>query len=338
MTKGIDMSNDLRIGVVGVGRMGSFHANLCGGIASVELAAVCDVDEARGKAAADKYGCAFAPDPTAVASVSDAVVVAVPTDLHKEVGCFFLERGIPVLMEKPLAGTVEDCDSLLDAAEKSGAILHVGHVERFNPAVAAVREAVTEPRFIDCRRISPFPFRSAKVGVVLDVMIHDIDIILHLCRSEVNGIDAVGVKVLSSSEDIANARISFESGCVADVTASRVSLKTERQIRIFQHDSYVSLDYEKKKAKRYMKKPGAGEIDVALLDPSAVGDPKAFVLDKLISVEDLEVEDYNPLEREISAFAACVTGNQVAAVTGSHGKQAVAVAQRIREELERMDA
>ncbi len=331
------MSKPLKIGVVGIGRMGSLHAKLCGGVDSVELVAVCDVDEARGMAAADKYGCTLVHDVAAMADAVDAVIVAVPTGLHKEVGGFFLEKGIPTLVEKPLASTVKDADALLEAAEKGGAILHVGHVERFNPAVAAVGKLVTEPRFIDCRRISPFPFRSADVGVVLDVMIHDIDIVLYLCRSEVKSIDAVGVKVLSSSEDIANARITFESGCVADVTASRVSLKKERQIRIFQLDSYVSLDYEEKKIRRYTKKPGADEIDVASLDPSVVGDPAAFVLEKLISVDEIEVEDYNPLEREIAAFAACVAGNETPAVTGAHGRQAVAVAQRIREEMERVN-
>ncbi len=206
------MSKPLKVGVVGIGRMGSLHAKLCGGVDSVELAAVYDVDEARGRAAADKYGCALVPDAAAMADAVDAVIVAVPTGLHKEVGGFFLEKGVPTLIEKPLAGTVEDADALLEAAGKGGALLHVGHVERFNPAVAAVGRLVTEPLFIECKRISPFPFRSSEVGVVLDVMIHDIDIVLYLCRSEVKSIEAVGVRVLSSSEDIDNARITFERG------------------------------------------------------------------------------------------------------------------------------
>lgn len=325
----------MRIGVVGVGRMGSLHAKLCAAMDSVELAAVCDIDEARGRAAADGHGCAFYPDRAGLADAVDAVIVAVPTAAHRQVGEFFLARGMPTLIEKPLAAALQDADALLEAAERGRALLQVGHVERFNPAVAAVEKLVEDPRFIDCTRISPFPFRSANVGVVLDVMIHDIDIVLHLCRSEIRSIEAVGVKVLSGREDIANARMVFENGCVADVTASRVSTKRERQIRIFQPDSYMSLDYEERKAKRYMKRPGADQIDVASLDPSAVGDPAAFVLEKLISVEEIEVEDYNPLQREIASFAECAACDAAPAVTGAHGRQAVVVAHMIREDMER---
>jgi predicted dehydrogenase len=300
---------------------------------SVELAAVCDIDASRGEAAAGQYGCAFFDDYRSLADAADAVVIAVPTNLHREVGTFFLERGVACLIEKPLAGSVEDADALAEAAEASGSALLVGHVERFNPAVAAVEKRVTDPRFIDCRRISGFPFRSAEVGVVLDLMIHDIDIVLHLCKSEVKSVEAVGVGVLSSAEDIANARMTFESGCVADVTASRVAMKTERRIRIFQPDSYISLDYEDRSAKMYTKKKGAEDIDISSLDPASVGDPMSFVFGKLICVDSIEVDESDPLEREIRSFVESVRTGAPTAVTGRHGTQAVQVAQKIREDL-----
>lgn len=328
------MGNKTRIGIVGVGRMGSLHTRFCAGLESAELAVLCDVDESHGRETAEKLGCAFCTDFRELTDAVDAVIVSVPTKLHREIGGFFLNRGIATLIEKPLAGNVEDSDALLESAEKGGAVLQVGHVERFNPAVSAVEKMVVEPRFIDCRRISPFSFRSTDVGVVLDVMIHDIDIILYLCKSKVKSIDAVGVKVLSSAEDIANARIVFENGCVADVTASRVSVKKERQIRIFQHDSYISLDYEENRAKCFTRQPGAENVDVSSLDPSSVGDPLKFVLENLISVKDIKVAEWNPLERELKSFVECVRTGGVPAVTGEDGKQAVAVAESIRQKME----
>ncbi len=325
----------LKIGIVGIGNMGSHHARICSGMNAVELTAVCDIDSARGEKAAADYGCRYLGDYRELADAVEAVVISVPTALHREIGGFFLERGIPCLIEKPLAGNLDDADALVTAAEKSGAGLLVGHVERFNPAVAAVQEQVTNPGFIDCRRISGFPFRSSEVGVVLDLMIHDIDIVLYLCKSEVKSIEAVGVGVLSSAEDIANARMSFESGCVADVTASRVAMKTERRIRIFQPDSYISLDYEDRSAKMYRRKEGAEKIEISTLDPSSVGDPMSFVFGKLISVENIVVDDFDPLEREITSFVESVRNGTEPVVTGRHGRQAVLVAQKIREDLHR---
>ena len=235
----------VRVAVVGVGHFGRNHARIYAGMEGVELAVVADLDEERREAMCDLYGCRGVSEPSEIEGV-DAVSVAVPTSNHADVACHFLEQGIPVLVEKPIADSVEAAQRIVDTAREHDTFVGVGHVERFNPVVEAATKLGIHPLFIECHRLNPFSFRATDVGVVLDLMIHDLDVILHFVGSKVARVDAVGVGILSRNEDIANARLTFENGAVANVTASRVAVQTMRKIRVFSPDSYISLDYERR--------------------------------------------------------------------------------------------
>jgi len=234
-----------------------------------------------------------------------------------------------------MTATLPDAQQLVDAARRTGAILQVGHIERFNPAVVAVRAVLHEPAFIECTRISPYPFRSTDVGVVLDLMIHDLDIVLDLARGEPARIDALGVAVLSDTEDIANARLQFTGGCVATLTASRVSLKRERTIRIFQPDAYVSLDYDARRAAIYRPSPDFAEKRRAIqqLPPEAENSGLPRVFGDVLSVEHIQMGDEEPLKAEIESFVECVQQGKRPVVSGDDGCRAVAVAMDIVEQI-----
>ncbi|HLQ38176.1 MAG TPA: Gfo/Idh/MocA family oxidoreductase, partial [Planctomycetota bacterium] len=240
----------LRIAVVGVGHLGRHHARLLGEL-DCTLVAVADVDERARAQAEQAYAVPAMADYRELAGRVDAVTVAVPTRLHREVAGFFLQHDIDVLVEKPIADSVGAGQQLVDLARRHGRVLQVGHVERFNAVLQSIAEFGRSARYIESHRLAPFSFRSTDIGVVLDLMIHDLEIILHLVRSPVQNIDAVGVPVLSRGEDIANARIRFENGCVANVTSSRISPERMRKIRVFQEDAYLSLDYEKQSGEIY---------------------------------------------------------------------------------------
>src|SRR6266403_1319652 len=235
----------LRVSVVGVGHIGSNHARLYAELGAAEFTAAYDVDLARGRHIAGKYGALAAKSLKEFAETVDAASVATPTNTHYEIAKELLAGGKHLLVEKPITENTPHASELAKIAAQKGLILQVGHVERFNPVLAALEARLTHPRFIEAHRLSPYPDRSTDIGVVLDLMIHDLEIILHLVRASVQSIDAVGIPVLSKSEDIANARIRFESGCVANVTSSRISPERMRKIRVFQEDAYLSLDYEK---------------------------------------------------------------------------------------------
>ncbi len=245
----------LEIAVVGVGHLGKEHARVYSRLPNAELVGVVDIDEERGKAVAKRVGTDFFPSAEALGNRASAVSVVVPTSAHSEVASYFLDKGIPVMLEKPMAGDLDEAVALVDLSIKSKTLLQVGYVERFNPVVKAVEEYPMVPRFIECHRLSNFNFRTKDTGVILDLMVHDIDIILHLAKSPVKRIEAVGTKIISSKEDIANARITFENGCVANITASRVSFRPMRKIRLFSENVYISLDYEKQEAIIYKKSP-----------------------------------------------------------------------------------
>src|SRR5215472_17629579 len=233
-----------RIGVIGVGYLGKHHARILSKMSGVTLVSVVDKNLGRATEIASEYGARPSIDPSELMGKVDAVTIAVPTHLHHEVALPFLSAGIPALVEKPLAKDLDEADGLIAAAARAGVVLAVGHTERFNPAVAVAREHLTEPRFIEVHRLSGFPERSLDIDVVFDVMIHDLDIILALERSEVIAVDAIGVPVLTSRFDIANARLRFASGCIANITASRISRDKVRKVRFFQRDMYVSVDYQ----------------------------------------------------------------------------------------------
>jgi predicted dehydrogenase len=236
------MSELIRIGVVGVGSIGRNHARICAELSDAQFSAVLDIDRESAEATAAQYGAKVAGSLDEFIALVDAATVAAPTVVHHEIGRALLARGKHVLIEKPITETASQADELVRLARERSLILQVGHIERFNPILSALEQRLTRPRFIESHRLSPYPFRSVEIGVVLDLMIHDLEIILHLVRSPVQSIDAVGVPVLSKREDIANARIRFESGCVANVTASRISPEKMRKIRVFQEYTYLSLD------------------------------------------------------------------------------------------------
>src|SRR5438105_3361060 len=237
------VAEPLRVAVVGVGHLGKHHARLLAATDGARLTAVVDTDAARATSAAEGTGARTLTDCRDLLGEVDAVTVAVPTELHRDIALPFLERGISVLVEKPMTRTLDEARDLIAAAEATGATLAVGHTERHNPAVAVVMPFVSTPRFIEVHRLGVFPDRSLDIDVVFDLMIHDLDLILALVKSEVTAIEAVGVTVLTEKYDIANARLRFQTGCIANVTASRISKDRVRKIRFFQRDAYSSIDH-----------------------------------------------------------------------------------------------
>src|SRR3989338_11353869 len=243
----------IRVGVVGVGHLGSIHAKLYKEIKDCALIAVADTDSARLDQVSQALNIPGYTDYQEVFAKVDAVSIAVPTNLHYRIAADFLKHKIHTLVEKPFTSRLKEADSLIKIARSNKLILQVGHIERFNSAFSATQKIIQEPKFIECHRLSPFPNRSLDIGVVLDLMIHDIDIVLGLVSSPLRKIESVGVSVLTKFEDIANSRLTFKNGCVANLTSSRVSDEWMRKIRIFQKDTYISLDYKEAKASVYRK-------------------------------------------------------------------------------------
>ncbi len=309
------MADRLRVAVIGVGHLGRHHARILAAMEDVDLVAVVDIVEARAAEIAASAGTRPLTDSRQLSGQLDAVTVAVPTELHHEISMPFLERGVSVLIEKPLARSLAEADDLIAAASRSGAILAAGHTERFNPAVAAVLPLVTSPRFIEVHRLGVFPERSLDIDVVFDLMIHDLDIILALVKSDVASIEAVGVPVLTPRYDIANARLRFASGCIANVTASRISKDRVRKIRFFQPDSYISIDY------------AAQEVEGWRLVRQDGGRPS-------IQGGSLPVQRDEPLRRELADFVAAVRSKGQPTVDGVAGRRALALATEIAHKME----
>src|ERR1700730_6245466 len=299
----------LRVGVVGVGHIGSNHARLYAEIDSAEFAAVHDVDLARANSIAKKYRTTAVKSLEEFAEMVDAASVATPTSTHYEVAQPLLERGKHLLIEKPITENTAHASQLAEIAARDHLILQVGHVERFNPVLSALESRLTHPRFIEAHRLSPYPDRSTDIGVVLDLMIHDLEIILHLVRSPVQNIDAVGVPVLSKGEDIANARIRFENGCVANVTSSRISPERMRKIRVFQEDAYLSLDYQNQSGEIYRRANGR------------------------ISREKVEIEREEPLKRQLASFIECASTGRAPRVSGFQATAALELAVEITKRI-----
>lgn len=307
-----------RVGVIGVGHLGQHHARLLASMDNVQLAGICDTNRARADEIGAKFGGQVFGDIRELLSRVDAVTVAVPTVAHLDVALPFLEAGIATLVEKPIAPSVRDADRLIEAAERGGALLATGHTERFNPAVARALPLISEPRFIEIHRLGTFPERSLDIDVIFDLMIHDLDLLLTVVKSPVTVIEAVGVNVLTPKADIANARLRFESGCIANVTASRISRDRVRKARFFQHDSYVSIDY------------AAQELEVFRLvkdGTRAAGRP-------IIQGGKLDVTNEEPLRRELEDFIDAVRTGRRPGVTGRDGRDALALATRVAEKME----
>lgn len=294
----------LRAAVVGVGYLGQFHAEKLAGASGVELAAVVDADPARAKAIAAKHGCQALSDPAMLAGEVDLVSIAVPTEHHHAAALPFLEAGVHVLVEKPIATTLAEADALIAAARKSGALLAVGHLQRFNPAFRALAAALAKPLFIDCERLSGFKSRGIDVDVVLDLMIHDLDLVLSMAKSELAHVSACGFQVLTDSIDIANVRLEFADGCVANLSASRVSQSPVRKLRVFQHDGYASADLQ------------AGKLRMARRDARSGG----------IAEDEQVFQDRDELRAEIANFLEACAGGRPPLVPGEDGRRALALA------------
>src|SRR5665213_704644 len=311
--------------------MGKLHARVYNEIKRVRLIGVYDANPAAAEAAADTYNCRAFADLDDLLSQVKALTIAVPTAFHADTAEKCLARNVACLIEKPLAKDVADAMRIKNAAARSTAVVQVGHIERFNPAIRAMEKLDIRPRFIEVTRISPMTFRSIDVGVVLDMMIHDIDIVLRLARSKVAKVDAVGVSVIGEVEDICNARVTFENGCVANITASRLALKTERRLRVFSHDAYVSLDYQKKYGIVARRGGNLNAIRDAVtrIRSGEIDDLSQLNFADLVQVEELQIDDIEPLRAELEAFVEAVTTGSPPPVTLEDGLAAVETATRI---------
>ncbi len=330
----------LRTGVVGVGHMGINHARIYSEIASCKLAAVYDQNEDAARHAAKKYQTHAAASLEEFAGLVDAATICTPTITHYEVGKFLLEQGKHLLIEKPIADTPAHARALSELAAARGCVLQVGHVERFNPVLAALEGKLKNPRFLEVTRLSPYPNRSTDIGVVLDLMIHDIEIILHIIRSPIASIDAVGISVLSKDEDIANVRFRFENGAVANVTASRISQNKVRKIRVFQENAYLSLDYQNQSG-YLLRLAREDEKESSFLGKiaSLAGD-SAIVTEfsgKRIVREPVEVEKGEPLKIEIESFLHCAREGAKPKVSGYAAADALDIALDITRRIEEAD-
>lgn len=297
----------IKVGVVGIGHLGNYHLQKYKLLPEVEIVGVADILQERSRKAAALYGCGTFTDHRDLIGAVDAVSVTVPTRSHHAVAKDFLAAGKDVLLEKPMTVTLEEADDLIGLAEKNGAVLQVGFVERFNPAVTALGKVIERPLFIEAHRLHPFIERGTDVDVVLDLMIHDLDIILHYVKSPVKSLEAVGVSVLSEEVDIANVRVVFENGCVANITASRITLKNLQKIRFFGLEGYHSVDFEKRELVSLSKTQGAdGKVR--------------------IGCNDVEVIPCDPLEEEIRAFIHSVKTRRPPPVSGREGRKSLELA------------
>jgi predicted dehydrogenase len=299
----------LRIGVVGVGHIGSNHARIYSELRNAELVAILDIDPARADEIGEKYKAKAVASLNEFAGMIDAASVATPTSAHFSIARDLLAQGKHLLIEKPITEKTSDARDLAQVAAEKGLVLQVGHVERFNPVLSALEQRLSHPRFIEAHRLSPYPNRSTEIGVVLDLMIHDLEIILHLVDSTLENIDAVGVPVLSRGEDIANARLRFASGCIANVTSSRISPERMRKIRVFQEDAYLSLDYQGQSGEIYRR------------------------VDGQITREPVAIEKEEPLRQQLASFVDCALTGGEPRVSGSHAAAALELAVEITRRI-----
>jgi predicted dehydrogenase len=302
------------MGVIGVGYLGRHHARILSQLPGVELVAVVDTNGGRAAEIATANRTRPYREYREIIDLVDAVTIAVPTELHRDIALPFLEAGIPALIEKPMARSIEEADQMIAAAAHAGVPLAVGQTERFNPAVAAAAQVVTDPRFIEVHRLGTFPERSLDIDVVFDLMIHDLDVVLSMVRSDVESIEAVGIPVLTGRVDIANARLRFANGCIANVTASRISRDRVRKIRFFQPFAYLSIDYAAQKVEVWRLVKGGGAM------PSIEGG-------------EIAVANEEPLKRELADFVDAVVSRRAPLVTGADGRRALALAQQITDKM-----
>src|SRR5579885_427503 len=308
--------NELRVAVVGAGRLGSLHALKYAALPGAALSHVVDVAVERAREVTARHGGVALADYRELAGKVDAASVAAPGSLHHELASFLLAHGIDVLLEKPMAASVAQARELAALAARTARILQIGHLERFNPAIVELRAMVRGPRFIECHRLAPFTERGTDVDVVLDLMVHDLDVILTLAPSDAVSVEAVGVAVLTDSIDVANARLRFKSGLIANISTSRVAPRRERKIRFFQPDAYISVDYEARRVQIYRKGP-----------------PPPGAKFPIISAEQLDLGEGDPLADEVRSFVEAVRARGTPAVTAEDGLRVMELSERIRESM-----
>jgi predicted dehydrogenase len=314
-TPSLPVGKRVRIAVIGAGRMGTYHVGHLAKIPQAELVGIVDADSERGQKLAKKYKTTAYKDPAEIIGLAQAAVIATPTATHITVGQQLLSQGIHCLIEKPMASTVEQADTLIRIAAEKKVILQAGHIERFNPAVMEAVQHIHDPQFIEVNRLGSYDPRVNDVGVIMDLMIHDLDIVLFLVGEPVTRVEAFGAKVLSNHEDIAKVRLHFANGCIADLSASRISIEKYRKIRVFQKDAYLSLDYAASDIKIYRKKTA---VVKSLLDIERFNPP---------------LEHQDPLSAELKHFLMCILENKQPFVTGHHGRAAIALAQDVLANL-----
>lgn len=326
--------NKIRVGVVGVGHLGDHHARIFSQVSEAELVGINDIDQEKGQSVAQRYGTKPFENLDDLLKVADAISLVVPTTSHYSLAKKILERKKDLLIEKPITETVEQAEELITLAQKKNLILQVGHIERFNPAFKAIEKHQLEPKFIESHRMAQFNPRGTDVAVILDLMIHDIDLILSLVKSRITKIEAVGVPVVAESEDICNARLTFENGCVANITVSRISARPLRKMRLFQKDSYISLDFLQKSVEIY-KLVEANRIPQEEKEKkTVVGNIPVEELGKTIIYERPKICDQDMLTSEIQSFVNAVRARTSPKVTGEDGKKALAVALQIKQKAE----
>ena len=321
------MSGRTRLGVVGVGSLGFHHARILSQLSATEFVGIHDSRPERLTEVGQQLGVATFADMTELAGRCDAVIVAVPTTAHERVAVAMVEQGAHVLVEKPIAPDLESADRILEAASRAGRIVQIGHVERFNPIIRACEPYIDEPLFIESHRLAPFGIRGTDVAVVLDLMIHDLDLVLSFMPRDVASFSAVGVPVLADSPDIANARIEFENGAVADLTASRVSMERMRKIRFFQRSGYISLDLAAGKGEFLRLREGVkANLGERLSSATSLLD----IIERIPLIGD----GAEPLKSELESFVAAVEGRGATAVSGQDGRRALAIALQIVDRIQ----
>jgi predicted dehydrogenase len=326
----------IRTAIIGAGKMGEIHSKVYDQIAQSKLTAIVDSDFAKAQQLAKKYGCQAFADASELIGKVDAVTIAAPTIFHWQLAKMLIENKIPVLIEKPIAASAQQARDIVELSKQHNVIVAVGHSERCNPVVQAMKRLDIQAKFIEAHRISPYPFRSTDIGVVLDVMIHDLDIILSLANDRVKKVDAVGISVVTEGkEDICNARITFERGCVANVTASRLALKTERKVRVFSKTAYLSLDFFKKTGT--IVKAEDNEKTVAMIKDVMSGSKwnmLKMTWSDLVHMEQLKIDDKEPLRVEQESFLDAVMGKvKRPEVVAEEGLAAMECAEMILESV-----
>ena len=304
------MNKSIKVAVIGAGKLGSRHAEVYSKLPGVELIGVCDILEHRAKESAHHCKTKAYKDHHELLGFVDAASIVVPSPVHHKISRDFLEHNVHLMIEKPITTTLEEADDLLSIANQRGLMIQVGHIERFNSAIRAIKNIIKVPRFIECHRLGPYDTRAIDVGVTLDLMIHDIDIVMDLVKSPIKTIDAVGASILSKTEDIANARIRFENNSVCDLTASRVTKDVMRKIRIFQDDAYISIDYVKQEAAIHTKENGR------------------------IHHRIINIKKSDSLKEELSDFVDCVRHKKQPLVSGQEGRAALALALQIQHQIQ----